>query len=348
MEVEENSSYLLLLAAWALFTGNTEQASKKLPLCRRLAEFVVRADSTGNGIPDRGTANTIDDAGPAVQYGREQVYLAVKVQAALWALAELEQKCGARDSQAERWRAATSKGIKAVEAEAWLEDHYAVTLDRTTEGLTDPWSGESLPPGELAGWDAYSIYTANGLLYLFLSGVRMPRWKINRFAEDIESACQATMTPYGSRHSSAADRIVWFSQNMWRDYVAAYLGVDMLNNVERYWDYQVTTGDNWRASLYYDTTEQNNLSFYPRGVTVFGMPLSAAGLGLNRVDRRLVLHPVRSTLSVPLLPLADWEGMRIPVLVVKSREGVALAQISERDLLDGLTVSVVGAELEPE
>jgi len=347
MEVEENVNYLLLLAAWTSFTGNVKKTKKKLALCRRLADFVVKADTNGNGVPELGVSNTIDDAGPAVQFGGEQVYLAVKTQAALWALAEMEQKCGAKDSQAERWRAFASKGIKTVEEEAWLGDHYAVSLSRTTEGLRDPWTGKELPPGELEGWDAYSIYAANGLLYLFLGGIKMPRWKLNRFADDALNACRATMTPYGCRHSTAG-HTVWFSQNMWRDYVAAYLGVDMLDNVTRYWDYQAATGDNWRSSLYYDTTPQNNLNFYPRGTTVFGMAMSAAGLRLNRVDGELTLCPVRSTLRVPLLPLADWEGMRIPVLTVRRREGVTLLQLTERDLLKGLTITVLDGELEPE
>ncbi len=348
MEVEETADYLLMLAAWAAFTGNVKQVAKKAALCRRLGEFLVRADTTGNGIPDAGTANTIDDASPAVQFGREQMYLAVKTQAALWALAEMEQQWDAKDSQAERWRAFASKGIKTLEEQAWLADHYAVTLTRSTKGLVNPWTGEPLAEGELAGWDDYSIYTANGLLYLFLANVKIPRWKLNRFAEDAENAARTTMTPYGCRHSSTSDRIVWFSQNMWRDYVAAYLGVDMLNNVERYWDYQVTTGGTWGASLYYDTTEQNFLSFYPRGATVFGMPLSAAGLSLSRLEGQLTLRPVRSTLRVPLLPLADWEQMRVPVLTVSRREGVSTARISERDLLEGLTVRTIGPELEPE
>jgi hypothetical protein len=350
MELEENANYLLLLAAWTSFTGDLGKAKKLIPLCRRLAEFVVAADSTGNGVPDRGTANTIDDASPAVQFGREQVYLAIKCQAAMWALAELEQKCGTKgwQAQAERWRAFASKGVKTVEEEAWLDDHYAVTLTRTTEGLVDPWDGTPLPEGELKGWDDYSIYTSNGLLYLFLGGIKVPRWRMNRLAADIESANLRTLTPYGGRHSSGADRTVWFSQNMWRDYVAAYLGVDLLNNVERYWDYQAATGDNWRSSLYYDTTDHNNLNFYPRGTTVFGMPMAAAGLRLNRLDGQLALQPVRSTLRVPLLPLADWEEMRVPVLEVRHREGVALASITNDDLVKGLTVSVTGAEREPE
>ncbi|MFW6119077.1 MAG: glutaminase domain-containing protein [Planctomycetota bacterium] len=347
MEVEENANYLLLLAVWAAHTGNLKQVKKKLPFCRRLAEFIVKSDTTGNGVPDKGVANTIDDASPALQYGREQVYLAVKSQAALWTLADLEQKCGTKKAQTERWRAHASKGVKTVEEEGWLEDHYAVSLSRTTEGLSDPWTGEALPEGDLRGWDDYSIYTSNGLLYLLLGGMKTPRWKMNRFADDIENAARATMEPYGCRHTSTSDPIVWFSQNMWRDYVAAYLGVDMLSNVERYWDYQVATGGGWGASLYYDTTEQNYLAFYPRGVTVFGMPMCAAGLGLNRLEGQVMLRPLRSTLRVPLLPLADWDTMRIPVLSVTNRQGVAVATISDRDLLEDLTVTAVGLELEP-
>ncbi len=348
MPVEENANYLLLLAAWTAFTGKTKEMAGKLAFCRRLGEFLVKSDTTGNGVPDAGTANTIDDASPAVQYGREQVYLAVKTQAALWALAELEQKCGDSESRAERWRAFAAKSIKTIDEQAWLEDHYAVTLTRTTEGLVDPWTGQPLEAGELAGWDDHTIYTANGLLYLFLAGVRMPRWRLGRMARDLENAARATMTAYGCRHSSTGDRIVWFSQNMWRDYVAAYLQIDVLNNVERYWDYQLTSGTNESASLYYDTTEQNYLAYYPRGATVFGMPLSAAGLSLDRVEGQLTLQPLRPTLRVPLLPLADWQGMRVPVLTVTTRQGATGARISERDLLGDLTVTVVGPQLEPE
>ncbi|NLW51009.1 MAG: hypothetical protein GXY85_09255 [Candidatus Brocadiaceae bacterium] len=348
MGVEANADYLLLLTAWAGFTGNLEEAAGKVALGRRLAEFIFRSDSSGNGVPDRAVANAIDDAGPALQYGPEQVYLAFKSHAALWAFAELEQKCGLKGSQAERWRAFTSKGIKTIEDEGWVGDHYAVTLARTTEGMADPRTDEPLPAGELTGWNAYSVYTTNGLLYLFLSALKMPRWKMNRLRRDVENAHVATATPYGDRHTSGPDDIVWFSQNMWRDFVAAYLGIDMLHNVERYRDYQVTAGDSCSASPYCDTTEGNDGRFSSRGAAVFGAPLSAAGLGLNRLEKDLVLRPVRSTLTVPLLPLADWAAMRVPVLNVTNRDGVAVARISENDLLKGLTLRLEGAELEPE
>jgi hypothetical protein len=347
MEVEENANYLLLLAARTFFTGEPELARRQMPLCRKLGEFIVQADTDGTGFPDKGTANTIDDASPALQYGKEQVYLAVKAQAALWALAEMEEHLfGGKESRAERWRASVAKGIKTLNEKGWVGDHFAVTLDRTTEGLTDPWTHEPLPPGELKGWNDYSIYTANGLLYLFLANMKMPRWKMARFADDIENAELATRTPYGCTHTAKGDPIVWISQNLWRDYVAAYLGIDMLDNVEAYWEYQALTGDNLDSSLYYDTTHQNNLNFYPRGATVFGAALCAAGLRLNAVTRELRLAPARSTLRVPVLPFVDWQKMRAPWLIVRCREGVPVAQITERDLLKGWKVHVAGAELE--
>jgi hypothetical protein len=67
------------------------------------------------------------------------------------------------------------------------------------------------------------------------------------------------------------------------------------------------------------------------------------------VEKELTLNPVRSTLRVPLLPLADWEGMRIPVLTAKRREDVTLVHLTERDLLEGLTLTILGGgELEPD
>jgi len=347
MEVEVNADYLLLMAARTFFRGDLQLARRHMPLCRRLADFIVQSDTTGSGFPDRGTANTIDDASPALQFGKEQTYLAVKAQAALWALAELEGALsGEKESRAEHWKAFASKGVKTLNEKGWLGDHYAVTLERSTEGLVDPRTGDPLPEGELEGWDDYSIYTANGLLYLLLANIKMPRWKLGRFAQDIEAAAAATSTPYGSRHGARGEQAVWISQNLWRDYVAAYLGVDMLNNVEAYWDYQVLTGDNLDASLYFDSTPQNDRCFHPRGAAVFGAALSACGLRLNRIEGELHLGPVCSTLRVPLLPLVDWQKMRAPWLIVRCRDGVALAEITERDLLGDLAVRVTGAELE--
>jgi hypothetical protein len=336
-----------MLAARTYFTGDLDLARKLMPLCRRLAEFIIQCDTTGNGFPDRGTANTIDDGSPALQYGKQQTYLAVKAHAALWAMAEMEDLLSkGKESHAEHWKAFASKGTKTLNEKAWLKDHFAVTLTKTTKGITDPWTGKPLPEGELKGWNDFSLYTDNGLLYLFVANIKMPRWNHARFAQDTESAERATRTPYGCRHTGSGDAIIWFSQNLWRDYTAAYLGVDMLANIESYWDYQLMTGDNLDSSLYYDTTPQNNLNFYPRGATVFGAAFAAAGLRLNRIEKEVHLSPLRSTMRVPLLPLVDWKKMRAPWLVVRNRDGVAIGQITERDLLGDLSVRTMGMELE--
>jgi hypothetical protein len=57
---------------------------------------------------------------------------------------------------------------------------------------------------------------------------------------------------------------------------------------------------------------------------------------------------VRTTLHVPLLPLADWDRMRVPWLKVYNREGVAAARISDRDLIEDLSVNIAGARLDPD
>ncbi|MFW6045223.1 MAG: glutaminase domain-containing protein [Planctomycetota bacterium] len=346
MEVEANADYLLMLAARTFFTGELSLAKELLPLCRRLAEFIIASDTTGSGFPDTGTANTVDDACPALQYGREQTYLAVKAQAALWALAELEDEVCEDEGDAERWKAFTAKSVKKLNEKAWVKDHFALTLDRTTRGLVDPWSGDELPEGELEGWDDCSIYTSNGLLYLFMANIKMPRWNRGRLARDIATAEERTRSRYGNSHTGRSDETVWFSQNLWRDYVAAYLEMDMLNNAERCWDYQLLMGCQPDAALYQDSTPQNDLSFHPRGATVVGASMAAAGLKLNRVDGELLLCPVKGTLRVPLLPLVDWENMKAPWLTVRTREGVATARIENEDLAGKLTVMVSGAEID--
>ncbi|MER3474016.1 MAG: hypothetical protein C4335_08275 [Armatimonadota bacterium] len=157
MQVEENANDLPLLHAFWRWTGNLEPARRHHALCRRLVDYFEHSDTTGNGFPNEGVANTIDDASAAVQYAREQVYLAVKTLGACHAAAQIAKALG--DSE---WQTQCETLVKRIEetldAQAWLGDHYAVCLERTAEGLRDPWTGEPLH-GELSGWDAYSIYT---------------------------------------------------------------------------------------------------------------------------------------------------------------------------------------------
>lgn len=75
MEVEETTNYLILSYAYWRRTGDDTTIRKHAEALEQYLAFLAACDTTGNGIPNMGVANTIDDASPAVQFGREQVYL---------------------------------------------------------------------------------------------------------------------------------------------------------------------------------------------------------------------------------------------------------------------------------
>lgn len=311
MPVEENANFLLLLYAHARWWGRDELFGRYHDLCRRLVEYLLWADSTGNGFPDRGTANTIDDASPAVQYGRDNVYLGVKRLAALHAAQRIFETLGDADC-ARRCARAVRTAVDTFNA-GWLGDHWGVCLDRTTNGLLDAWSGQPLADDELPGWDAYSLYTANGLLPLLLVDDLPEGLSLQRLRQDLVNAERACRTAYGSGHSSADRGNVWVSMNMWRDALAGYLGLDRLENAERYWALQTFANGAGaeKANGFSETTLRNNLVLYPRGTAGFAWLFGAAGLVINRATGMVQIAPVRQGL-VPLLPLADWAAGQIP------------------------------------
>lgn len=336
MQVEENANYLLLLHAFWRWTGNLEPARRHHALCKRLVDYFEHSDTTGNGFPNEGVANTIDDASAAVQYAREQVYLAVKTLCACHAAAQIAKALG--DSE---WQTQCETLVKRIQetldAQAWLGDHYAVCLERTAEGLRDPWTGELLH-GELSGWDAYSIYTANGLLYLLMSD-HTPPVDLERIKQDIVSAYRHALTEYGCTHTSADKSNVWLSQNLWRDYISAYLGVGLPDNSSRYMAMEQLMNTAGLNKGFIDTYFTNNLCFYPRGITAIGYLFALCGLRVDRTQgvvrlRRSAPYPCR----VPLLPLADWEKEQVPVVVYQlTAEGITGA-IEGGRLPDGLRV----------
>lgn len=336
MQVEENANYLLMLHAYWRWTGNLEPARRHHALCKRLVGYFERSDTTGNGFPNEGVANTIDDASPAVQYAREQVYLAVKTLCACHATAQIAQALGDSEWQSQCERLVT-RIRETLDAQAWLGDHYAVCLERTAEGLKDPWTGEPLH-GELSGWDAYSIYTANGLLYLLMSG-HVPPVNLSRIKQDIASAYRHALTEYGCTHTSADKSNVWLSQNLWRDYIASYLGVGLPDNSSRYMAMEQLMNTAGLNKGFIDTYFTNNLCFYPRGITSIGYLFALCGLQIDRTQgvvrlKKTAPYPCR----VPLLPLADWEKGKIPVAVYSlTDEGIAGALEGEH-LLSGLRV----------
>jgi len=320
MPVEENANFLLLLYAHGKWWGRESLFRKHNKLNIALVEYLLWTDSTGNGFPDRGTANTIDDATPAVQYGRDNVYLGIKRLAALHAASRMLEATG-EEKWARRCRTEVRKAVRALN-KGWLGDHFPVCLDKRARGLVDCWSGEPLPYATLPGWDAYSLYTTNGLLPLMMIDDLPPGIRSERLRLDVINATRESMMPYGCSHSSTDKKNVWISMNVWRDCAAGYLGEDMLANCERYWAQQVfgNSAGAAKPNCFTETSLTNNLVWYPRGAASFGLPFAVARLVMNKAEGRATVAPIAPG-RWPLLPLANWRRGRVPCAVVERKAG---------------------------
>ncbi|MCE5259924.1 MAG: DUF4965 domain-containing protein [Chloroflexi bacterium] len=323
MEVEEAADYILLAYAYWQRSGELSVQFTHYDTIRRFCDFIQACDTNGNGVPDVGCTNTIDDAAPAIQYGREQVYLAVKALAALRCGAELLQSAGYQHTADYLTQADAIQ--RALDDKGWLGDHYAVTLEPSAEGLLDPWTRQPLH-GILPGWDACHIYTANTLPILDVLGCDLGLDE-ERIVCDIQTTLPRTLTRYGCTHTDyhggdttavtadglavASDAIGWVSMNILRDIAAAYRGVDVLAMAERYWDWQATANAR-EVCGFFETFRGNNLCFYPRGVAIWGYLEAAAGLRYSRHGGLCEANTLRQTTHVPLLALADWPGRSVP------------------------------------
>ncbi len=319
MPIEENTDYLLLLQAYTHWTGDLLVATELADLIDRLAKYLLWTDRDGSGFPSAGVANTIDDGGAAVQVARKQTYLAVKRVAALAAAADLLELVGWHDV-ARSYADSAEVDSRKIESAAWLGDHYMVCIDSSAAGVTDARTGEQLAVEQIPGWDAYSIYTGNGLLLPAMIG-RPPVLDPQRLSVDVYTAMRETLRPYGCGHSSFEPENIWISQNLWRDHLGLYLGMDWPPFLaQRYWDMQVMSNTHRQSLGYVDTYINNKLSFYPRGVASVGYLLASPRLVIDRLapgGERVSIEPT-TTLPQrwPLLPLADWPAGRVPVCVV--------------------------------
>lgn len=334
MEVEENVNYILLAYAHWRRTGRDAVIREHAGFIRKLMDFIVACDTTGNGIPNKGCANTIDDASPAIQFGSEQVYLGVKAMAACQVGRIMLEYVG--DKGLERYTEFAARALETLEEHGWKDDHYVVTLTQTIDGIVNPWSGQVMH-GELRGWDAYHIYTANGLALLDMVNYEAGM-SLERLREDIRTATEKTMGKYGCRHTSYVDtqhidinvpglagsapQVGWVSMNMLRDIAAAYRGVDLLNLAERYWDWQLATNTQGLAS-FFETFYGNNLHFYPRGVAIYGYLEAAIGFAYDAVAGDKRYAPLRGSLEIPLLFFANWQKGTAPK-VITTLEGSTL------------------------
>jgi hypothetical protein len=107
---------------------------------------------------------------------------------------------------------------------------------------------------------------------------------------------------------------------MLRDIAAAYRGLDLFHLAENYWSWQSTTNTQ-QLALFFETFYGNNLSFYPRGVAVFGYLDAAAGFVYDAVRGTRSFAPLRGSLQVPIFLFADWEKGTVPKVISSSEDG---------------------------
>lgn len=336
MECEENANWLLMLFAHGKWWGREELFETYAEVNRKLVEYLLWTDSTGNGFPNHGTANTIDDATPAVQYGRDQVYLGIKRAAALHAAARMFEAVG-DDELADRCHDEVAACLDTLQNDGWLGDHYPVCIDRTADGLVDAWSGKPLPYDELPGWDAYSLYTTNGLLYLMMvddlpAGLDRERLRIDALA-----ARRACLTEYGCTHSSGDPDHLWVSMNLWRDQAACYLGEHLLGDADRYWQMEIAANAGTEAKCFIDTSYTNNLCNYPRGIASLGAIWAAAGMSVRAAEKVIRIAPPTAC-RVPLLTHVDWANLRAPWLECAPDGDGLNWSVEGDDLLAGWTI----------
>ncbi|MGH7143044.1 MAG: glutaminase domain-containing protein [Planctomycetota bacterium] len=338
MAVEENCNYLLMLAALVRMHDRREFARAQMPLVARLATYLVKADRTGKGLPTHGTANTIDDASPALQLARRQVYLGIKTHAALLAAGDLARMVN-DDTLAEFCVEHARRAASAIESEGWEGDHFAVCLDTTLDGLTESFSGGKRLEGPMPGRNAYSIYTSNGLVYRHLVGQRT-EIDLDRLREDLLAAHHRTLTEYGNRHTSDAGDSIRISQCLWRDFAAAYLGIDLLDGAERYWNACQREQAAGRGGPFCDTPLTNYLHLYPRGLAAFGLLFAVPGLSIDAVERRVRFRPVRVPCRIPLVYFADWSKNLIPWMNCVQTGGKVRVRMENSHLLTGWNVAL--------
>jgi len=190
---------------------------------------------------------------------------------------------------------------------------------------------------------------------------------LDRLRIDLISSTARTLREHGCVHSTA-DARGWLTQNLWRDCIAAYLGVDMTGNLGRYLghgeyvSYEDTTileaanelmvvpGATADHTYAGESHTHPMIDGHPRPACGFGLLYALAGVSFDAVDRRLTFKPISFPLKIALPHLADWENQRIPWVafsrsIPNQDKGTADAVItfevlSGGDSLDGFDVGL--------
>lgn len=355
MPIEENTNFVLLLHAYVTRTGNREFGSRFADRIALLLGVVEATDTDGDLFPDQHCANTIDDGSAAVQYSREQTYLAAKMAVAYLAgadllrgLPEYESWCAKHDELGKELGA-------AVDARAWRGTHYALTVDPSAKGLINPWTSgiadvvpvESAGAGNpledaLEGADSASGLVALGAHFAVGSFLDLP-FSREQLSLDLQTANARTARRFVLAHAEHEIN-GWVSLSLLRDAVATRLGAPVLANCERYAALQVRRNrlddrEDWAG--FCDSPYNRYLAYYPRGVAALSLVEALVGVRFDARSKRLELTPAQAPLRIPLPQFADWKTLNVPWLAVRIREdGTPQATITEPAPFEGIDVTI--------
>ncbi|NWG15244.1 MAG: DUF4965 domain-containing protein [Chloroflexi bacterium] len=307
MKVEENCNYILLLHHYWRWTGDDTILPGKSDLLKELADFLIASDTDGSGLPNRFCDNTNDWGSGLITASEEQSYHGVRMVAAFGALAQIARHQG--DETLAQVYDARVQLINDSLAKGWRGDHYPISLS------------------DAATAHHYSMWTPHGLLYPLRSGMTL-EIDFERLRIDLISITARTLREHGCVHSTA-DYRGWLAQNLWRDCIAAYLGVDYLHHVRRYLGHgeYVSYEDSTileianelmvvegavAAHIHAGETHPHALvDGHPRPACGFGLLYALAGVQVDAVDQRLTFAPLLFPLKIALTHQADWHNERL-------------------------------------
>ncbi len=308
MKVEENCNYLILLHHYWRTTGDADILGDKRLLIAELVDFLIAADTSGSGLPNRFADNTNDWGSGLITTSEEQSYHGVRLIAAYSAVAQIADHFD----------------------DGELRQRCAVQIDRINRALDVGWLGDHYPISfaDESSYHHYSMWTTHGLLYAFRAGMSLPL-DIDRLCIDLISSTRRTMREHGCVHSTVDVR-GWLTQNLWRDCIGAYLGVDLTDNLRRYLghgeyvSYEDTTilevanelmvvpgaiaGHGYAG----ETHDFSMVDGHPRPACGFGLLYAYAGLQHDVVLDQMWFYPAAFPLRIALTHLADWQRGEIP------------------------------------
>lgn len=308
MKVEENCNYIILLHHYWRSTGDDSILQDKENMLAELLTFLLAADTNGSGLPDQYADNTNDWGSGLITASAEQSYHGVRLIAAYTAYAQIAQHSGSNNELARRTERAIEH-INRTFGAGWLGDHYPISF------------------ADSASFEHYSMWTTHGLLYPLRSGQNLPL-AVENLRVDLINSTSHTLREHGSVHSTVDVR-GWLTQNLWRDAIAAYLGVDHTGLLRRYLghgeyvSYEDTTilevanelmvvpGATAEHTHAGQTHDHPMVDGHPRPACAYGLLYALAGVQYDTITHTLSFQPVSFPLRIALTHLADWENESI-------------------------------------